>query len=230
MEQTVVKANTGRALGTRNSRRLRREGQLPGVVYGLGKDPVTVDVSYVELRDALKTEAGLNTVFNLDIDGEEEMVIVRQIQRDPIRRDVTHADFLRLARGQKITLEIPLVMIGEAEAVAEAGAIVDQALQALVCDVIPSQIPDSIEVDISGLTMDHAIHVSDIVLPEGVETAVDPETLVVTSIIPRATVEDEEDEAEGEEGEEGEEGAEGSGDGEGGDAGGDAGDGDSSGD
>ncbi|MDH4279967.1 MAG: 50S ribosomal protein L25, partial [Acidimicrobiia bacterium] len=90
MDQTVVKATEGRARGTRPSRRLRAEGQLPAVVYGLDAEPQPVSVSYAELRHALSGKAGMNTVLTLDIDGTQQTVLVRAVQRDPIKRVATH--------------------------------------------------------------------------------------------------------------------------------------------
>ncbi len=208
MEQTVVTATTNRALGTRPSRRLRREGQLPGVLYGLGKDPVNVHVDYVELREALKTEAGLNTVFNLAVDGKQDLVLVKEVQRDPVRREVIHVDFLRIDAAQAITVEVPIRLVGEAEEVLAVGLHVEQALFALAVECSPTNIPDSLDADLSILSPDRNITVSDISLPAGVTTDVDADDPVVYTVVPRAEVEEEpEVEGEGEVGE-GEETAE----------------------
>ncbi len=216
MEQTVVKALTTRTLGSSSSRRLRREGNLPGVLYGMDKAPVPVHVVYTELREALKTEAGLNTVFHLSVDGEDDLVIVKDIQRHPIRRTPIHVDFLRIDANQKISLDVPIIMVGEAEEATNAGLLVDQILFALTVECSPTNIPDSLEADISILTGDRNIVVSDIVLPTGVETSVDADDPVVSTVVPRAVVdeeavaddEDAEDGAEGEEAEGSEDGGE----------------------
>ncbi len=208
MEQTVVKALTTRELGSAPSRRLRREGQLPGVIYGLGKDPVAVQVTYTDLRDALKTDAGMNTVFSLDVDGDQDLVLVKDVQRHPIRREVTHVDFLRIDASQSISVDVPIVMVGEAEEALNAGLLVDQILFSLTVECSPTAIPDQLEADVTILTGDRNIVVSDLVLPTGVTTTVDGDDPVVSTVIPRAAVEEEE-ETEGEEGEEGEASAEG---------------------
>ncbi len=196
---TVVKATTGRELGTRPSRRLRREGQLPGVVYGLGKDPQTVQVDYASLRDALKGEAGLNTVFTLDVDGAAEMVIVRDIQRDVIKRTVTHADFLRVDESTPVKLTVPVHLTGTSAAVADAGAIVEQKMFRIRVSALPRAIPHAIEADISGLTMDARLAVGDLNLPEGVTPLVADRITVAAPVGTRASRM-----LDGEEGEDGE--------------------------
>ncbi len=206
MEQTVVKASSNRKLGSATSRRLRREGQLPGVLYGLGKDPVNVQVTYTDLRDALKTDAGLNTVFHLSVDGVDDLVLVKEVQRHPVRREVIHVDFLRIDATQTLSVDIPIHMIGKAEEVLSAGLLVDQILFSLTVECSPTSIPDSLEADISILTADRNVMVGDIKLPAGVVTSVDPEDPVVATVVPRALVEEvvEGEEVEGEEGAEGE--------------------------
>lgn len=223
---TVVKATTGRAQGSRSSRRLRSEGQLPGVVYGQQKDPVPVSVTYNDLRDALQGETGMNTVFTLEIDGSQETVIVRDVQRDAIKRVVTHADFLRVHPDQPITVTVPVTLTGVAVEVAEAGALVEQKMFRLQVSVLPRAIPTVIEVDVSALTMDARLAVGDLDLPEGV-TSLIPDRITVAA--PVETRVSKMDLGEEEEGVAGEEGAEAT-DEEGGDGGGDADGGDSSGD
>lgn len=220
---TVVKATTGRAQGTRSSRRLRNEGQLPGVVYGQQKDPLPVAVTYSELRDALQGEAGMNTVFTLDVEGAQETVIVRDVQRDPIKRRVTHADFLRVDPDQPISVTIPVTLTGTAVEVAEAGALVEQKMFRLQVSVLPRSIPTVIEADISGLTMDSRLAVGDLVLPEGVTSMIADRITVAAPVETRVSKMDLGEEEEGLEGEEAEEGAEGAAE-DGGDAGGDGGD------
>lgn len=186
MQQTVLKATIGRPTGSRAARRLRAEGQLPGVIYGLGKEPVAVAVDYTELRTALTSSAGMNAVFTLDLDGTEETVLVRDVQRDPIKRVVTHADFLRIDRDQKIRLSVPIELIGEAKEVIEAGGLIEQAMYEIEVEVSPDSIPESIQADLSTLTLDSRIAVSDLVLPPGVTTLVEDEISVVVPTVSRA--------------------------------------------
>jgi large subunit ribosomal protein L25 len=97
MELTLT-ATPGRSTGSRPSGRLREEGKVPAVVYGLGKDPISVEVEWTELRRVLNTEAGLNALIDLEVEGETELTLVKELQRHAVRRNVLHVDFLRLDR------------------------------------------------------------------------------------------------------------------------------------
>jgi large subunit ribosomal protein L25 len=226
MAEITLQADTGRTTGSRPSGRLRAEGKVPGVVYGLGKDPQSVSVAWRELRVALTGEAGLNALIDLHVDGASgDLVMVKDLQRHPVRRDVLHVDFLRVSRDQAISVEVPIVLEGEAHEVTGNDGVVDHILYALTISAKPADIPNEISVDISGLQIGDAIRVGDLTLPSGVTTDVDPEDAVVTASVAQV-VESPEEGDEGEEGAEGE-GAEGEGaaEAEGGepaDAGGDA--------
>jgi len=184
MEITLTAA-TGRPAGSRRSGRLRADGQVPGVVYGLGADPVSVTVAWPELRKALITEAGLNALITLDFDGHQDLTVVKDLQRDPVRRNVLHVDFLRVDRDAAIEVEIPIVTIGEAKEVEQAKGLVEQTLHALTVMAKPGSIPTQFEVDITNLELGGHILVSDIDLPAGVTTEVDPESPVVMGIATR---------------------------------------------
>lgn len=187
MDQTVVTAVPSRALGTRPSRRMRAEGKLPCVVYGLGQDPVPVAVDYADLRDALKGEAGLNTVISLDLGGAKtETVIVRSVQRDPIRRTVTHADFLRVDPQIPIKVKVPIKLVGDGSGVTNFGGMIEQKLFQLEVEVLPSQIPSELDADLSIMNLDSGINVGDLKLPAGVTTTVPLDISVVTPVISRA--------------------------------------------
>jgi len=205
MAEITLPAHTGRPTGSRPSNRLRAEGKVPATVYGLGGDAVTVSVDWRDLRHALTTEAGMNALINLQIDEHAtELTIVKELQRHPIKRSVLHIDFLRVSRDVAIEVEVPIVLLGEAEQVTRDGGTVDQALFHLTISAKPGSIPNELTVDISGLTIGDAVRVGDIALPEGVETEVDAEEPVVIGSAPQA-----EEVVEVPEGEEVEEGAEG---------------------
>lgn len=189
MSEIVLTADTTRQTGTRPSKRLRREQRIPAVVYGLSQDPVSIDVAWADLRVALTTDAGVNAVIHLEIAGEKQMSIVKDIQRHPVRRDVTHVDFLRIDPDQDVTVDVPLVMIGEAKAVTDADGMVDQNLFSLTVNASPENIPNELEMDISALGIGDSLRVSDIVLPAGVTTDVDPEETVAIGMITRSTLE-----------------------------------------
>lgn len=197
----MLTAETGRPRGTRAARRLRREGRVPGVVYGLGRDPIAVSVGWPELRVALTTEAGLNALIDLEVDGESALTIVKELQRDPVKRSVTHVDFIRIDPDAEIEVEVPLVLTGEPEKLTHEGGLVDQLLHSIRIRAKPGQIPNELVADITELTTESAIKVGDVELPPNVSTDVDPDEPVVTGYVPRAEVAEVTEAAEAAEGE-----------------------------
>lgn len=187
MSTTVVTAETGRERGSAPARRLRTEGKIPGVVYGLGKDPVAVAVDYAELRHAVSGDAGLNTVFTIDVDGQQDLVLIRAMQRDPLKRTVAHADFLRVDPTKEMRLSVPVRLVGTPRQITTAGGIVEQKLFDLTVWVRPDAIPPSIDVDISTMTMDRRLTVADIVLPDGVTHRTDENQIVAAPVATRAS-------------------------------------------
>ncbi len=181
MAEIILHATPRPPQGTRPVRRLRSEGKVPGVVYGLGADPITLTVEWRDLRAALKTEQGLNAVINLDIDGSTTPTLVKDIQRHKVRRDVLHVDFIRVDLNKTVDVEVSIHLEGEAETVARENGVIDQVLTSLLITAKPADIPSVLTIDISGLTVGSALHVSDIALPSGVTTSIDPEDTVVTA-------------------------------------------------
>lgn len=179
MAEIQLTAETGREPGSRSSKRLRREGKIPAVVYGHGADPVSIAVDARELRHALNTDAGVNALVNLSIDGEKQLTMARVLQRHPVRNTVTHVDFQVVRRDEVMAADVPFTLVGEAKDVTNNDGVVEQALFALTIHATPSAIPAHIEVDISALTIGEAIRVGDLKLPSGVTTEVDPEEAIV---------------------------------------------------
>jgi len=207
MAEITLPAHSGRTTGTRPSKRLRADGKVPATVYGLGGESVSVSVDWRALRHALTTDAGMNALINLEIDGHaSELTIVKEMQRHPIGRSVLHVDFLRISRDVAIEVEVPITIEGEAEQVTREGGLVEQALFHLTVKAKPGSIPNELTIDISALTIGESLRVSDLTLPDGVETDVDPEEAVVIGQVPQVVELPEEEAAEGEEGEEGAEG------------------------
>lgn len=200
---TVVAGTIGREKGTGPSRRVRTEGNIPGVLYGLGHDPVAVSVPYADLRDVMKGPAGLNTVFALDLDGEQARVLVKDFQRDPIKRSVIHVDLLRVDDAVPVKVVLPVHVVGTATRILDSGGIVEQKMFQMRVQVTPDRIPISIEVDVTKLTPDGRISVGDIQLPEGVRPLMSDRITVVAPVVTRAArmamAEDEEAEEGGDE-------------------------------
>jgi large subunit ribosomal protein L25 len=217
MSEVTLTASTGRETGTRPSRRARAEGRVPAVVYGGGDPAVSVTVDRRELRRVLSTDAGINALITLSVDGDALLTVVKELQRHPVRRDVTHVDFLKVDASQPIEVEIPIRLIGEAKEVATNGGITEQRLTSLRVLVRPDSIPDAVEADITDLTLTTSIQVKDLVLPDGVEAVTDEDQAVVTAELTRAAVTGRDEEGEGGEPGEGGESAEGSADESGGD-------------
>jgi large subunit ribosomal protein L25 len=162
---------------------------VPATVYGLGGDAVSVSVGWRELRTALTTDAGVNALINLEIDGHaSELTIVKDLQRHPIRRSVLHVDFLRVSRDVAIEVDVPIVLHGEAEEVTRDDGVVDHLLFQLTIRAKPGAIPNEISVDISDLVINEAIRVGDLTLPAGVETDADPEEPIVIGQPPQVEV------------------------------------------
>jgi len=200
MPEVTLAARSGRDTGTRPTRRLRGEGFIPGVVYGHGADPLPVAVGAREFQVALSGEAGLNTLLSLEVDGRSYLTLARDIQRHPVRNTVSHVDFLIVRRDEVISAEIPINLVGEAIEVQHGDGVVDQQLFALQIKARPADIPPSVDIDISGLTIGGSLHVSDIAIPAGVELETDVEATVVAGQPPRVQVTEEEAAAAAEEG------------------------------
>lgn len=212
MSEVTLKADPGRAPGSRAAGRLRVAGKVPAVVYGHGITPVPVSVEWRELRQALTTEAGSNALINLSVGSDQHLAVVRDMQRHPIRHDVLHIDFQVVSRDEVISMDVPLVLAGENDTIEKTdGATIEQQMHSLTIQTKPGSIPNEITVDISGLDVGSTIRVGDLELPEGVATDVDPEETVVSVMIVQVDIPEPTEGEEGAEGETGEgaEGAEG---------------------
>jgi large subunit ribosomal protein L25 len=188
MSEVTLTAESGRATGTGPSRRLRRSGRVPAVVYGGGSEALSISVDRGELRRALSTGAGQNALITLTVDGRKMITVVRELQRHPVRREVTHVDFLTVDPSAPIEVEVPVRLTGEAKQVTSNGGLTEQRISVLKVKVRPDSIPDVIEVDISDMTLDRSILVKDLVLPDGVEATSNPQQAVVTAALTRAAV------------------------------------------
>ena len=165
---------------------MRREGNVPATLYGLGKDAQTIAVAWRELRRVLTTDAGVNAFIHLEVDGSRQATLVKDIQRHPVRRDVIHVDFLRVDPKVTLDVEVSIELVGEAEGVTRAGGIVQQLLHSLVVSTRPDNIPNSLELDVSELTLNGDLRVRDLVLPAGVTTGADPDEVVAQGLITSA--------------------------------------------
>jgi large subunit ribosomal protein L25 len=191
---TPLIATTGRQTGSPSSRRLRAESKIPGVVYGHGMTPLSVSVDRRELRVAVSGAAGTNTVLDLTVDGPDGKTvypaIIKELQRHPVRRTVTHIDFLQVNLDEEITVSVPLRLEGEATNVLNNNGLVDPAVDAIEVLTTPRNIPDEFVIDVSEMTMDTVIRLGDVPMPAGVTATGDPESPVVTVLTMRAEIEE----------------------------------------
>ena len=152
-------------------------------------EPTPVAVDWKPLRQALTTEAGLNALINLVIDGKSQLSIVKELQRHPIQQTIHHVDFLLISRDEAITVDVPVLLTGDAEAVTREDGMVDHVLFDLAITAKPADIPNELTVDISEMTLGDTLRVGDLRLPAGVTTDVDPEEAIAIAQITRATIE-----------------------------------------
>ena len=207
-EKIVVKAEKKESGNKNSNRRLRAAGKVPVVVYGGGTESVAAVADLKDLAAIIRTDSGVNSVFTIDIDGQENYdVIFQDRQIDPIKGRLIHADLRRFARGEKIEMTVPIHLTGEAKGLEEEGAVLSQALHSIKVLCEPAKTPESIEADVTDVEAGHSLHVSDLKIPAGVEVHEDPETVVASIVV----VKEEELEPQLEEGAEpavvGEEGA-----------------------
>ncbi|MBI5485503.1 MAG: 50S ribosomal protein L25 [Deltaproteobacteria bacterium] len=186
MQQKQMNIELRTKTGTGVSRRLRNADMVPGVVYGKGMDPMPISIKIVDLRDAMSGEGGQNNLITLVGGGalDQSMAIIADLQRDAIKRTFEHVDLHRINMNEKLRVTVPVVLKGTATGVKEGG-LLDLAHHELHVECLPNNIPDHIEIDITQLKIAHSIHVSEILLPEGVKILDNPKTPVV-SVLGRA--------------------------------------------
>lgn len=204
MEKVILKALIREEKGKGACKHMRREGQIPAVVYKEGKDAISVQVDSRELWHALHTDAGENAIITMDISGGEKeikkTVIVKETQTDPITDKFLHLDFHEISLKEKLKVKVPVNVKGEAIGVKEEEGVLAQAMWEVEVECLPTDIPEHIDVQVEELKIGDAIHVKDLAAPQGVAILDDPEQVVVAVHVPKA----EEEVVEEEEGEEGE--------------------------
>jgi large subunit ribosomal protein L25 len=175
--------------GTGASRRLRIAGKVPGIVFGAG-EPTMIELDHNALFHALKKEAFHSTILEMELAGTKSQVLLRDFQMHPYKQQVLHIDFQRVDNTTKITKKIPLHFIGEAEspAVKTDKCTVNHVITELLITCLAKELPEFIEVDLSGLTLGHSLHINDIKLPAGVKAIVHgkPNPAVATAVPPVA--------------------------------------------
>ena len=189
--------------GSAAARRMRKEGLIPGVVYGGNAEPTAIVVADRELRKALTTDHGLNAIMDVKVNGETRPVIVKEYQRDPITGRLAHVDLVVVRLDRAIQTAVTVEIVGESPG-AKEGGVLQQVAREITVEALPMEVPDRIEADVSGLAIGDSLRLSDVSVPEGVRFVDDPEeTVIATVTVPTRVEEPEVEEEEGEEGEEG---------------------------
>lgn len=157
--------------GKQAARSLRRAKKVPGIVYGADETPETITLELKDLMKALSQEAVYSHILTLTVDGKPQKVVLKALSRHHIKPEVTHVDFLRIKAGEAITMRVPLHFIGENDCpgVKDEGGVVSHLMKEIEITCLPENLPEFIEIDLSGAKLDDAVHLSDIKLPKGVE-------------------------------------------------------------
>ncbi|HEX8289713.1 MAG TPA: 50S ribosomal protein L25 [Pyrinomonadaceae bacterium] len=185
-DKLTVKAEKREGRGKNDSRRMRREGKVPVVIYGGGTESVALSAELKDLAAILRTDTGVNTVFSLDVANEGLVdVIFQDRQIDSIHGRLVHADLRRFAKGEKIEMTVPIHLIGEAAGLSEEGAVLNQPLHEIKVICEPAKTPNAIEVDVTSLNVGESIHVSDVEFGQGIEVQEEPETVLASIVIVR---------------------------------------------
>ncbi|MFK8021047.1 MAG: 50S ribosomal protein L25/general stress protein Ctc [Pseudomonadales bacterium] len=172
-DEFVLHAQSRKDLGKGASRRLRRnQDHMPAIVYGGNGDPVNISIQHKDMLKATQNEAFYSHIIELDIDGTSEDVIIKDLQRHPAKLRLIHADFLRIVKGQKITVNVPLHFINEdqCKGVKMQGGQVLHSATDMEISCLPKDLPEYIEVDMIAVELGEQVHLSDVKLPEGVES------------------------------------------------------------
>ncbi len=219
MQEFSINAQLRSAAGKGENRRMRRSGRVPAVIYGGNGEAVSLSLDHNEVSHHLENEAFYSHILTMDVDGKEEMVILRDLQRHPSKPQILHMDFFRVTADREITVNVPLHFLNEETCIGvkQQGGIVSHLQKDVEISCLPKHLPEYLEIDISGLELGHSLHLSDVVLPEGLTIVAlthggASDHAIVAVIKPKVALREDEAEAEAGEGEGEGEGAEGAGD------------------
>lgn len=191
MEETSIVAQPREATGKCPSRRLRKDGKVPAVLYGAKSEgSVNLSISGKVLEKVLHTSAGGNVLVSLTVEGQKKprMVMFKEVVRHPMRDSIQHVDLYEVAMDHKVTVDIPVHITGKSEGVA-LGGVMQQEARTINVECLPGNIPESFDVDVTALGIGDAIHIRDLELAKGVEVLDDPDATIVSIVMPTAEVE-----------------------------------------
>jgi len=188
MQQETLHATKRVTSGSRASNRLRNDGRVPGVVYGSTIDPQPVHVSVRDLYAVLHTEAGLNAIIEVDVEGDSVLTVARELQRHPARGDILHLDFIEVRMDEEIQAEVGVEYTGVPIGVRDEGGIVETIAASVTISALPTAIPSHIELDIAHLALGDTLKVSDLPEIDGVTYSADADDPLLTVVAPAAEV------------------------------------------
>jgi large subunit ribosomal protein L25 len=191
MEQKL-KAERRDESGKGAARKIRAAGRVPGVLYGHGTDPLHLTMDSRDLFHTLHTEAGANVLVDLRVDGDHFLAMPREVQRDHLRGRLLHVDFLRIARDEKITVEVPIQLAGESHGVKEGG-VVEHHLWTLQVECFPQDVPPFIEAEITALGINESLKVEELRIPPKLTVLTAGEETIVSVVPPQVLVVEEEE-------------------------------------
>lgn len=198
MERMQVQAQPRFTTTKGQLKELRRKGLVPGVLYGKKEEPISLTVDSRDINAILNSPTGLNTVIDLNLDGTKTTVMIKELTRDALQPDrFIHTDFIRISLQDKLEVQVPIVLTGEAQGVKEGG-ILQILLREVTLRCLPTNIPEKIEADVSELQMGDTLTVTDLVLPSDTEIVSEPDEVVASIVAPRVEEEPEEAAEEGE--------------------------------
>jgi large subunit ribosomal protein L25 len=183
--ENALSAEARQGTGKGVARKLRAKGVIPAVIYGRRRAAQSITVNPDALRKLLRGEAGLNTLIDLDLAGATSTVLVKGLERDPVRGTYLHADFYEVDLTQKVTVSVPVHLVGKA-AGTDFGGILDHPLRELLIECLPREIPKSIDVDVTALNVNDSIHVSDLRLAAGLTIKTDGSLAVASVVLPES--------------------------------------------
>lgn len=197
MERHSIEAELRTKTGKGVARQIRRNGLIPGVVYGRGNDPRSIKVDPLDIEKLLHSNAIFDLTFvGEDGEGEDEStVIIKDYQKDVIKGDLLHVDFQFISMDEKITVSVPMHLEGDSIGVRDGG-VLQQLLREIEIDALPAEIPEEITIDISELDVGESLSVVDLELPEGIDLVTDSDEVIVTVVTPTELVEEEVEEEE----------------------------------
>ncbi|HVL64629.1 MAG TPA: 50S ribosomal protein L25/general stress protein Ctc [Actinomycetota bacterium] len=194
MAEVRLKAIKREDTGKGSARKARAAGRVPGILYGRGMQPVPLAVDRREFVTALHTDAGINVLLDIDLDGQTTLALTRDLQRDPVKGTLLHADFLAIDRKTEIDVEVPVHLTGEPAGVKEGG-VLEHPLFSVHLKCLPGAVPESIEVDVAALAIGDSLRVGDLPKSGDYEIVTDAETVVASVVAPISEAELEELEA-----------------------------------